>query len=517
MTNNETKTQYYCPVAARGATLLILDSRKEPIMLPLEGDMTLGRDYPESMRDIRIHSGITSRKQGEFIYDDSDDAFYYLDNNSKNGTFINGQKLLPFNERGSKARRLSDGDILRIDRKTLSAPHPESVLMIYSRSFSPDETWNSVSISGKNEITIGRGEGNFIRLEDMMASRNHAIIRRTNDGLVISDRNSQNGVFVNAQELRTNRVLYNHDVIRIANTMLILMDDVILYNNPGERSGTLSVQIDKKTVNFGKKTLISDISFEADNGDFILILGGSGAGKTTLVNAILGDGKVDGKVILDGQDLYTNFKSMKSQIGLVPQFINLRLNDKVNQTLLDIADIKLDKKYYSKEDKIQRVNDIMEKVGVTNLQNHLIRQLSGGQKKKVSVAAQLVGFQKVFICDEPDSGLDAASRVQQMEILKEISGNGKIVMVISHEPDDAINEETKEILFTKVLVIAKSSVEKCGKLAFFGDPYEALDYFGVQRLQDIMKEINPPHEGGRGNADRYIEKYYSTKRGDRIE
>ena len=513
VTNTDIKTQYYKPVEARGAMLLVVDTRRKPVIISLEGNMTLGREYPESNCDIRIYSDITGRRHGEFVYDDSSDTYYYIDNNSINGTFINGRKLEPYNQRGSKAHKLSDGDIIRIDRKMLSNPHPQSVLIIFSRSFSVDERWQSLDIANNSDITIGRGERNFIRLEDMMASREHAVIKNTGNGFTIYDKNSQNGIAVNAQPINREKTLYDHDVIRIANTTLIILGDKILYNNPGERAGALSVHIRAKTVNFGKKTLIKDIDFEADNGDFILILGGSGAGKTTLVNAILGDGKADGNVILGGQNLYTNFKAMKSQIGLVPQFVNLRLNDKVKQTLLDIADIKLDRRFYSKEDKIKRVNDVMEKVGVTNLQNHLIRQLSGGQKKKVSVAAQLVGFQKVFICDEPDSGLDAASRVQQMEILKEISVNGKIVMVISHEPDDAINEKTKEILFTKVLVIAKSSTENCGKLAFFGSPYDALDYFGVDRLQDIMKEINPPHEGGKGRADHYINRYYAMKSG----
>jgi ABC-type multidrug transport system ATPase subunit len=98
-----------------------------------------------------------------------------------------------------------------------------------------------------------------------------------------------------------------------------------------------------------------------------------------------------------------------------------------------------------------------------------------------------------------------------MEILKEISENGKIVMVISHEPDDAVDVNTNKILFTKVLVLAKSSVDNAGHLAFFGSPYDALEYFGVSRLQDIMKEINPQHEGGKGCADFYINKYLEQK------
>ena len=515
---------------------MIVDNKKKPYMVSLKGNMTLGREYSLADTDIRVSSEITGRRHGEFVYDDSDDSYYYIDNNSTNGTFINGEKLQPYNARGSKAFKLIDGDIIRVDRSKLNNPHPEAVVMIFSRSFSANEEWQYQQMIGSGDVTIGRSSDNTICLSDMMASREHAVIRRGGGEMVIFDRNSQNGVLVNSMAVKGSQTLYNHDVIRIANTSLLIVDNGIFFNNAGEHSGALSVNIRRKVVNFGKRTLLRDIRFEADSGDFILILGGSGAGKTTLVNAILGDGKAEGEVILNGLNLYKNFKTMKSQIGLVPQFINLRLNDKVNRTLMDIAEIKLDGKFYSKAERKKRVYEVMEKVGITNLENHLICQLSGGQKKKVSVAAQLVGFQKVFICDEPDSGLDAASRVQQMGILKEIAGggevdsvqvddnafkaiadSGKIVMVISHEPDDAIGSENGQILFTKVLVLAKSSKDNAGHLAFYGRPEEALEYFGVSRLQEIMIEINPPHEGGKGRADHYINKYIAKTGGYSFE
>ena len=514
---SEEKTAYYRPVAIRPATLLIIDKRNVPYIVSLDWDMTLGREYPGADTNIRVQSLITGRRHGEFVHDDSDDSFYYIDNNSTNGTYINGVKLPPYDARGSKAYKLWDGDIIRIDRKTLSNPHPESVLIIFSRSFDPEEQWQSFRIPGMTRVTIGRGENNMIRLQDIMASREHAYMIKDERGMFLYDCNSQNGISVNGRQVEGGIQIFNRDVIRIANTLLIVIGDQIYYNHPGEKVGALSVHVRSATVNFGRKTLLNDVRFNADTGDFILILGGSGAGKTTLINAILGNNspgvKTNGEVILDGLDLYKNFKTMKSQIGMVPQFIDLRLNDKVRQTLMDIAEIKLSSKFYSKEDKQKRVDEILNRLGVKNLENHLIRQLSGGQKKKVSVAAQLVGFQKVFICDEPDSGLDAASRVQQMEILKEIANNGKIVMVISHEPDDAVNSITNEILFTKVLVLAKSSTDNAGHLAFFGSPYDALEYFGVNRLQDIMKEINPDYEGGKGRADYYINKFLTQKGG----
>lgn len=501
------QTMYYHPAPSLPATLLIIDCRCKPMVVQLNGSMTFGRLYNGQLCDITVQSAIVGRRHGEFIYDDSEGVYYYIDNNSLNGTYINGNKLQKYNERGSRAFRLTDGDIIRVDRKTLDKPHPEAVIMIFCTTLRYDEAWKLFDTRRLINITIGRGENNVVRLTDLAASREHAVLRREQKNWVIFDNNSQNGVSVNGAGVQGNAVVYDHDVIKIANTTIVIFGNILIYNNPRESTGNLVVHIERKTVDFGRKTLLSNIDFQVDSGDFVLILGGSGAGKTTLVKAILGDGKAEGHIILNGMDLYQNFKSMKSQIGLVPQFLTLRLNDTVKNTLMDIADIKLDKKNYSKEEKIRRINEIMDRVGITNLSDRLISQLSGGQKKKVSVAYQLVGFQKVFICDEPDSGLDAASRTQQMEILKEISGNDKIVMVISHEPDDAVDSETGASLFSKVVVLAKSSRDNAGHLAFFGGVEEAKAYFGVQKLQDIMIEINPPYEGGKGMADYYIDKY----------
>lgn len=491
----------------KNATLIILDTRNRPVVVPLHGSMTLGRVYDKSTCDIRVQSRITGRRHGEFVYSELYGEYYYIDDNSMNGTYLNGKKL-PSQEGGQPAAyRLQEGDVLRIDHSWLEDPHPEAVLMIFTYNYMMGSRWTFRSVRNMPEIRIGRDEKNTIILDDLLVSRIHAVIRRKDGWCWIEDAHSQNGVRVNGREVEKSQRLYEHDVLRIGNTILILWNGTIIYNRFSEDQGDLSVHIRKVAVNFGRKTLIRDIDFESESTDFVLILGGSGAGKTTLINAILGEKKADGEILLDGQDLYRNFKYMKTKIGLVPQFLNLRLNDKVRETLMDVAEIKLPRRDYSKKDKIKRVQDTMEKVGVQNLGEHLISQLSGGQKKKVSVAAQLIGFQKVFICDEPDSGLDAASRRQQMEILKEIADNGKIVMVISHEPDDAIDSVTGESLFTKVLVIAKSTKAQCGQMAFYGTVREALDFFRVKHLQDIMLEINPTYEGGKGKADYYIEKY----------
>lgn len=501
------QTIYYKPKQPKPAALLIFDRSHKVRMVTLDGAMTLGRDYPASDRDIRVESEIVSRVHGEFVYDDSDGSYYYIDNNSFNGTFVNGEKLKKYNERGSKAVRLNDGDIIRIDRDDLTEPHPEAVLMIFGTTFSAEEKWKEYFLTSPSKVMIGRDEICQLRLSDLMASRTHAMLDMRKGAWYIKDNNSTNGVCVNGSEISRSVRLYPNDVIRIANTTLIFSGKSLLYNSSAESRASLIVDIKDRTVR-GGRVLLKNIRAKFSDGDFVLILGGSGAGKTTLIKSMLGVDRANGKVILNGQDLYKNFRNLKSQIGMVPQFLALRSNDTVRHTLIDSADIKLGRKY-TKQERIARVNEVLEHVGMTEHADKNIKDLSGGQQKKISVADQLIGFQKVFICDEPDSGLDAASRMQQMEILKEISQEGRIVMVISHEPDDAVQviNGVRALLFTKVLVLARSSEDRAGHLAFFGDVDSALAFFGVSRLQDIMLEINPPTEGGKGRADEYIEKY----------
>ena len=128
------KTIGYAPTPSYSATLLVIDRRCKPTVVPLRGNMTFGRRHSGKLCDILVDSVIVGRNHGEFIYESSQNAYYYIDNNSLNGTYINGYKLEKYNERGSKAFRLNDGDILRIDRTTLNQPHPEAVIMIFCLS-----------------------------------------------------------------------------------------------------------------------------------------------------------------------------------------------------------------------------------------------------------------------------------------------------------------------------------------------------------------------------------------------
>ena len=544
MVNN--KTVYYAPLPPRSATLLILERGKPVRIIKLNGDMRLGREAPETYSDITLRSSIVSRNHGDFSYVEG--VYYYKDNNSLNGTFLNGKKMEPYNERGTRSIALHDGDVLRIDRQTLNNPHSEAVEMIFSTIFVPDDKWSQYPLRGKSEVNIGR-EVSGIRLPDFMISRHHATLKRNGNNWTIYDNGSKNGIFVNNEAVEEKQMLNPFDVIRIANTTLIFMGEEIVYNevhpdvsakktfNYSERSVIMSVNIDQvytKGLFSKKKTLLSNINLDIESGDFILVLGGAGAGKSTFIKAITGQKvqeglEVTGSIVLDGMDLYKkrNLRLLKLKIGIVPQYPDYRPNDTVYHTILDSARLQLSSDY-SKREIEQRVETVIQNMMLNSIRDSKLSVISGGQRKRVQVAIKAVGDISFFTFDEPDAGLDIAGRKDQINqlsapIVKDIEPltpelskdnaielqqatvNGTAGLMISHYPDDVAEK------YTKVIVLAKSRIDDAGHLAYYGDVPNALLFFGVKKLTDIVYEIN--YEGGKGRGDEFIEKFERTRRG----
>ena len=256
---------------------------------------------------------------------------------------------------------------------------------------------------------------------------------------------------------------------------------------------------------FRKKYLLKDIHMAIPQGHMVLLLGGSGAGKTTFLNAVNGYEKADAKVTLNGNDMYSDYKKMKYDVGFVPQQENMRNKDTVERTLLDAAKLRLSKDI-SKEDRLKRVQDVMDIFGLTPVKGHLVEKLSGGQKKRLSISMEFLSNPSLFILDEPDSGLDGVMARELFEQLRGIADTGKIVIVITHTPDRVID------LFDDVIVLAKDS-SRTGRLAFYGSIEDARKFFGRQKMEEIVKSVNQKEEGGDGLADEFVLKYAEVQHG----
>ena len=263
----------------------------------------------------------------------------------------------------------------------------------------------------------------------------------------------------------------------------------------------LTVNLKERSVHefFQKKVLLRDIHMSIPQGHMVLLLGGSGAGKTTFLNAINGYEKANAEVILNKGNMYTQYKKMQYEVGFVPQGEMMRGKDTVINTLLDAAKLRLPKDV-SAAQRRARVEEVMEIFGLTPVKGNLVEKLSGGQKKRLSISMEFISNPSLFILDEPDSGLDGVMARELFVQLRKIADTGKIVMVITHTPDRVID------LFDDVIVLAKDSA-RTGRLAFYGSIEEARTFFGRDTMEQIVKAVNRKEEGGDGLADDYVIQY----------
>lgn len=263
----------------------------------------------------------------------------------------------------------------------------------------------------------------------------------------------------------------------------------------------LTVNITERTVLdfFKKNVLLRDIHLNIPEGHMVLLLGGSGAGKTTFVNAVTGYEKADASIMLKDQDLYRDYKKMKYDVGFVPQQDLMRGNDTVLRTLADAATLRMPSgvSVFARK---KRVREVLEEFGLAAISSSLVEKLSGGQRKRLSIAMEFISDPSLFILDEPDSGLDGVVARGLFEKLRSIADSGKIVVVITHTPDRVID------LFDDVIVLAKDA-SRTGRLAYYGPVKDAYGFFGKESMEEILLSINQKEEGGEGRADEFVEKY----------
>ncbi len=184
----------------------------------------------------------------------------------------------------------------------------------------------------------------------------------------------------------------------------------------------LTVNLEERTVNdfFQKKYLLRDIHMYIQPGHMVLLLGGSGAGKTTFLNAVNGYEKAKAEVVLNGRNMYKNYKDMQYDIGFVPQADLMRGSDSVFRTLMDAAAMRLPAAF-SKAEREARVLEVMDVFGLAPVKNSLVVKLSGGQRKRLSIAMEFISNPTLFILDEPDSGLDGVMARELFQQLRQIA------------------------------------------------------------------------------------------------
>ena len=497
------KTLMYTDRPNSVAKLIILHPAGNIEEVLLSGPCVIGRKHEGSTAGIQLDCAIASRQHGEIAVLEGE--YFYRDTGSLNGTFVNG--VLYGKDAKRAAVKLENGDVLRIDQAGGAGRHPKSAVMIFAFSYSETAVWEHLRLTvGVDEVNIGRApRGDGLLLDDQMVSKNHATFFRHEGGWAIADHDSTNGVYVNNRRISGTAPLQRLDVVRIVDTQFIFAGPFLLFqrepiSKPGGAS--LVIRIAERSVwqRFKKLTLLKNINLTINSGEMVLILGGSGAGKTTFMNAVMGYEKADGQIFHGETDIYNEYDQMKYEIGFVPQQDLLRGSDTVYDTLNNAADMKMPRSAPA-EERAARVDEVLSLLGLQREQGSLVSKLSGGQRKRLSIAVEYIANPSLFFLDEPDSGLDGIMARSLNDNLRVIADEGKIVMVITHSPDRVAH------LYDKIIVLAKSTTDNCGHLAYYGPIKGALEFFDADSLEGVVKRINRPDEGGDGKSDFYIKKY----------
>ncbi|OBA70490.1 ABC transporter ATP-binding protein [Mycobacterium sp. 1554424.7] len=331
---------------------------------------------------------------------------------------------------------------------------------------------------------IGRSLDNDIVVHDVLASRHHAFLTATPVGAEIRDAHSINGTFVNGIRVGS-AVLAEGDVVTIGNVDLVFSGGMLARRNEvAARSGGLEV----REVNFAVdgKSLLERVSMTARPGTLTAIIGGSGAGKTTLSRLIAGYATpTTGSVTFEGHDIHTEYASLRTRIGMVPQDDVVHRQLTVNQALGYAAELRLPPDT-SKADRLQVVAQVLDELGLTKHADTRVDRLSGGQRKRASVALELLTGPSLLILDEPTSGLDPALDLQVMTMLRQLADAGRVVLVVTHSL-------TYLDVCDQVLLMAPG-----GKTAFLGAPGQIGGAMGTTNWAQIFAKVGAdPDEANR--------------------
>ncbi|OCB54765.1 ABC transporter ATP-binding protein [Mycobacterium malmoense] len=332
--------------------------------------------------------------------------------------------------------------------------------------------------------TIGRATDNDIIVRDVLASRHHAFLLQTPLGTEIRDAHSANGTFVNGVRVGS-AVLTEGDVVTIGNVDLIYTRGTLVRRGEAAtRTGGLEVN----GVHFTAegKELIDNISLTCRPGTLTAVIGGSGAGKTTLVRMIAGYTHPSrGSVTFEGHDIHNEYAVLRSRIGMVPQDDVVHHQLTVNQALGYAAELRLPPDT-STQDRAQIVVQVIEELDLTKNANTRVDKLSGGQRKRASVALELLTGPSLLILDEPTTGLDPALDRQVMLMLRRLADAGRTVLVVTHSVSylDVCDQ---------LLLIAPG-----GKTAFGGPPDQVETAMGTKNWADIFAKVGAdPDEANR--------------------
>jgi ABC-type multidrug transport system ATPase subunit len=352
------------------------------------------------------------------------------------------------------------------------------------------------------ELILGRDPDCGLVLDCERISRRHARVFRAGSQLMVEDLGSSNGTLVNGQRIAAATVLHARDIVSLGRFQLEVTDDGRLKKRSFH--GELTIECRNVSIDVPGRRLLENVSLTIYPSEFVGLMGPSGAGKTTLMNTLNGYcPPAAGMVLINGQDLYANYAQFSSVLGYVPQDDIMHRELTVRQALRYTAELRLPPETSSQEIEA-RIAKVLAQLQLESTVNTLIgsperKGISGGQRKRVNLAMELLTDPAVLFLDEPTSGLSSEDALMVMTLLRQLADSGKSILLTVHQP----SLEAYRLLDNLVIVSRDPQGGEPARLAYYGPAYpDAVEFFNPQRQPGAGGPEPTPDEVLRGLSKR---------------
>lgn len=341
---------------------------------------------------------------------------------------------------------------------------------------------DSECIAIKKQLILGSSPRHSDWLvSDSSVAAKHAIIQARGHDFVLRDLGSLSGTFLNNFQLvpGNDYPLSEGAIIRIGSARFRFMSNQLYVETSGKHAHLVCRKLSHTVpVPGGTRCILDNVTLEIEPRQFVVILGPSGSGKSTLMKALNGQIKsTQGTVLLNHEDLYSNFDRLKRRLANVPQKDLFHESLSLSTSLTYTAALRL-QQHKTANEKSSRVKEVIQAVGIEKRANDPISKYSGGEKKRASLANELLADPSLLLIDEATSGLDDKSDREIMEKLKASAMAGKTVVCITHNLNNVFE-------FADQIIVMSEG----GRLAFMGSPREALLFFSMNHLAELYSRL----------------------------
>jgi ABC-type multidrug transport system ATPase subunit/pSer/pThr/pTyr-binding forkhead associated (FHA) protein/ABC-type multidrug transport system permease subunit len=437
------------------------------------GVLMIGRS---STAEICLPLENISGFHAQLLMDDRGQLFL-IDQNSTNGSFVNGVRLSPgvpthFSENDNVVLAKSESVVIVFNPDQYSSGEISGKL--YQSSDDTKASTNLMSrLREKQLVVIGRESDCDLQLDHGNVSRRHALVRQEGPDLFsITDLSSLNGTFVNGRRINGTVTLNENDLVLIGRFRLTLKGATRDLSN--EKIAIRATKISK--VFPGGKVGLHELSMEVPANSMLAVMGPSGCGKSTLLKSLNGVSPPSfGSVHISGLELSEHFDYLKTQIGYVPQDDIVHRELTVEQSLRYSAKLRMEN--FTNEQINEKIDQVLETLKINHIRHQMVANISGGQRKRVSIAVEVLNQPMILFLDEPTSPLDPQTIEDFLSSLRRLCEQGTTIVIVTHKPEDLNYVDN-------VIFMAEG-----GYMAYSGSSKNYLSYFQVADVTKVYSNL----------------------------